>query len=56
MIPVVGKTNAYIAMFDLWKPEAPINGLYAWLPLTLLEGKPVIECHTEWDLSVFEAR
>jgi hypothetical protein len=56
VIPVVGKTNAYIAMFDLWKPEAPIKGLYAWLPLTFLDGKPVIEWHTEWDLSAFEAR
>ena len=50
VIPVAGKTNTLIAMFDLWKPEAPINGLYAWLPLTFGDGKPVIEWCTEWSL------
>jgi hypothetical protein len=53
VIPVAGKTNAYIAMFDLWKPEVPINGLYVWLPLQLDSGKPTIQWHTEWNLTSF---
>jgi hypothetical protein len=53
VIPVAGKTNAYIAMFDVWKPESPINGLYVWLPLQFDAGKPVIPWHTEWSLSSF---
>jgi hypothetical protein len=54
VIPVVGKPNAYIAMFDIWKPEMPIKGLYVWLPLKFDSGKPVIQWHTQWDLSLFE--
>jgi hypothetical protein len=54
VIPVAGKKNAYIAMFDLWKPAMPIEGLYVWLPLTFDSGKPIIQWHTEWDLSLFE--
>lgn len=50
VIPVAGKTNAYVAMFDLWKPEAPINGLYVWLPLQFDSGKPTIRWHSEWKL------
>jgi hypothetical protein len=54
VIPVAGKKNAYIAMFDLWKPAMPIEGIYAWLPLTFDSGKPIIQWHTDWDLSLFE--
>jgi hypothetical protein len=53
IIPVVGKTNAYIAMFDQWKPEAPIEGGYIWLPLAFESGKPLVRWRDEWDLSVF---
>lgn len=53
ILPVVGKTNAYIAMFDLWHPARAIDGIYAWLPLFFENGKPVIEWRSEWDLSVF---
>ncbi|MCU0785122.1 MAG: family 43 glycosylhydrolase [Verrucomicrobia bacterium] len=52
-IPVEGKSNAYIAMFDVWKPEAPINGLYVWLPLQFNSGKPTLQWHTEWNLASF---
>ena len=50
VIPVAGKTNAYVAMFDLWKPEAPVNGLYVWLPLQFDSGKPTIRWHSDWKL------
>jgi hypothetical protein len=53
VLPVAGKTNAYIAMFDIWKPEAAIDGLYAWLPLQFDAGKPIIPWHTEWNLKSF---
>jgi hypothetical protein len=54
VLPVAGRTNAYIAMFDIWKPEAPINGLYVWLPLRFDAGKPVIRWQTEWNLRTFD--
>jgi hypothetical protein len=54
IIPVEGKPGACVAMFDLWKPEMPAEGLYAWLPLIFENGRPVVRWHDEWDLSVFD--
>ena len=54
IIPVQGKKDAYIAMFDVWKPKDPINGLYIWLPLTFIDGKPEIVWRGGWDLSIFK--
>ena len=47
------RINAYIAMFDLCKPEAPISGSYIWLPLQFHSGKPTIQWHTECKLELF---
>ncbi len=54
IIKVEGKKDAYIAMFDVWKPEDPINGLYIWLPLTIKNNKPEIVWQDSWDLSFFK--
>lgn len=54
VISVTGKTNAYIALFDQWKPETPINGGYIWLPLTIESGKPAVQWRDTWNLSVFD--
>ena len=56
ILPVQGRKDCYIALFDIWKPEAPIEGLYVWLPLRFKEGKPVVEWMDEWDLSVFDQK
>ncbi|AWI09473.1 family 43 glycosylhydrolase [Ereboglobus luteus] len=53
IIPVEGRPGAYIAMFDLWRPDHAEKGLYAWLPLFIKNGKPVVEWHTKWDLGIF---
>ena len=54
IVPVEGKPGACIAMFDIWKPGMPIEGLYVWLPLKFKNNKPVVEWRTEWDLSLFD--
>lgn len=54
VIPVVGRPGALIAMFDLWLPDRPIEGGYAWLPVEIENGRPTIRWRTEWDLSVFD--
>lgn len=54
IFPVQGKENAYVAMFDIWKPEMPIEGLYVWLPLTITDEGIKIEWQNEWDLSFFK--
>lgn len=54
VIPVSGKRDAYIAMFDVWKPELAIEGLYIWLPIAMRDGQPVIQWRDRWNLSHFE--
>jgi len=54
IIPVAGKRDACIAMFDIWKPEAAIEGLYVWLPIEMRDGQPVIQWRDRWSLSHFK--
>ena len=52
--PVMGLENAYIAMFDIWKPTMPIEGRYIWLPIVFKEGKISINWMEKWNLSFFK--
>jgi hypothetical protein len=54
IIPLAGKKDAFIAMFDVWKPEHPIDGLYIWLPIEMRGGQPIIQWRDRWDLSRFD--
>lgn len=54
ILKVEGKKDAYIAMFDIWKPEKANEGLYIWLPLFFENGRPVIKWMSNWNLSVFQ--
>lgn len=38
----------YVALFDLWNPEHPIEGRYVWLPLRWKAGRMVIEWKDAW--------
>ena len=49
LLPVQGKKDAYIAMFDLWQPKNAIDGRYAWLPVTFTEKGFKITWQKEWD-------
>lgn len=51
VIPVVGKSDRWIAMFDVWKPQRPIDGLYIWLPVEINNGQPNIQWRDRWKLS-----
>ena len=51
--PVAGRKDAWIAMFDINKPEDPIHAGYIWLPIEFEGGQPVIRWRDQWDLSVF---
>jgi hypothetical protein len=54
IIPVQGKKNAFIAMFDVWKPNNPFESRYIWLPIKFENDIPVIEWQDEWNLSIFK--
>jgi beta-galactosidase len=53
VLPVVGKPDAYIAMFDIWKKEDLASSRYVWLPVRFEGQQVIIEWLDEWDLSVF---
>lgn len=53
IIPVQGIKDAYVAMFDIWKPEMPIKGRYIWLPVVVKENKFIINWMDNWSLDFF---
>lgn len=54
ILPVQGKPDAFIAMFDIWKPDNAIDGRYAWLPMEFSNDGFSIPWENEWDLSTFD--
>jgi len=55
VFPVPGKKDAFIAMFDEWRPDNAIDGRYYWLPIRFQDNRPVIEWNSNWDLSTFKS-
>ncbi|HSQ39752.1 MAG TPA: glycoside hydrolase family 43 protein [Anaerolineales bacterium] len=55
ILPVVGKQDAFIAMFDLWRPENAIDGRYMWLPVEFEGERIVLRYRDAWDLSVWDS-
>jgi Glycosyl hydrolases family 43 len=54
IITVQGLKNAFIAMFDIWKPDMPIKGRYIWLPVILKDNKFSISWLDSWNLEFFK--
>lgn len=54
VMPAPGKPNEWIAMFDIWDPENPIEAGYIWLPLRFEKDKPVIQWRDRWSMSDFK--
>jgi hypothetical protein len=53
VLPVQGKNDTYIFMADHWKQWDLADSRYIWLPIRFdATGKPVIEWHDEWRLSL----
>jgi len=50
VLPVEGKKDFYVAMFDRWNKTNLIDSRYVWLPLTFKDGKPVVEWQDKWTL------
>ncbi len=53
---VQGRREAYIAMFDIWKPSQLIESGYIWLPVEFEDGKMVLRWRSEWDLGGFDRK
>ena len=54
--PVAGRSEAWIAMFDVNRPQNPITSDYVWLPIEFEGDRPVIRWRDAWDLSLFPAK
>src|SRR5574344_478941 len=50
ILKVPGKTDSYIFMADIWRPEHPIDARYIWLPITFQHGLPVVKWQDHWSL------
>lgn len=51
VVPVPGRPDAWIAMFDINQPKDPVHSGYIWLPLEFDEASaPTILWKTEWTL------
>jgi hypothetical protein len=46
--PMPGVKDRWIALFDVWTPENPIDGGYIWLPCDVVDGQMRIEWRDEW--------
>ena len=48
VLPVAGKEDTYIAMFDRWMKKDLINSRYIWLPIRFETEELVIEWKDSW--------
>jgi len=55
LLPVQGRKDAFIAMFDLWRPDNAIDGRYVWLPLHFEGEGFTVTWRDTWDLGAFDA-
>ena len=54
ILPVQGKKDAFIVLFDLWRPKNAIDGRYIWLPIQFTDTGFKVEWQDKWDLSFFD--
>jgi hypothetical protein len=54
ILPVQGRPGAFIAMFDMWRPQNHVDSRYMWLPITVRNGRFTVRWRSEWDLSIFD--
>jgi hypothetical protein len=50
ILPVNGRPNAFIAMFDVWRPRTLLDSGHIWLPLTIEGERMVVRWRDSWKL------
>lgn len=53
ILPVAGKPDAFIALFDIWRPDNAIDGRYVWLPIRFADAGFALTWANTWDLDAF---
>jgi beta-xylosidase len=56
ILPVAGKTDAFIFLADRWRPDDAMDGRYVWLPVEFHHGFPMVAWHDKWELSFFNTK
>ncbi len=51
VVPVQGKKDAYIAMFDRWNKINLIDSRYVWLPIYFDEEEIIVDWNPAWKIS-----
>ncbi len=54
IIKINGLKDAYVAMFDVWKPDMPITGRYIWLPIFFKQNRFSIGWMDVWNVDIFK--
>jgi len=54
ILPVHGRDDAFVAMFDIWRVENQIDARHVWLPIRFVDEGFAIEWTNTWDLTVFD--
>ena len=54
VLPVPGKSDAYIFMADRWHPKDASDGRHVWLPVQWNNGVPFLQWKPQWNLEVFD--
>jgi beta-galactosidase len=50
ILPVQGKENEYIALFDRWNKINLVDSRYVWLPMHFENNRMIIEWNEEWKI------
>lgn len=53
ILTVAGRADAFIAFFDINKPDHPFDSLYVWLPISYAGDRMSIPWRDSWSLDVF---
>ena len=50
ILKLPGKTERFIFMADIWRPQHPSDARYIWLPIDFENGAPVLNWRDSWTL------
>ncbi len=55
VLPIEGKQDQYIALFDRWNKTDLIDSRYVWLPVEFQGEKPLVRWADQWNVRTMEA-
>lgn len=56
VLPLAGRSDAFIFLADRWNPGNLRDSRYLWLPVRFRKGQPFVEWMDKWDLTLFGSK